>query len=539
MPIISNFPGDSVDKELINGKQEKITANGVLRGDGAGNVTAAEEAEVTLVELTASKENGVTTIKLGDADFATINDGFSPTVSIVPVAVAPGKPGKQSIFITDAQGQHSFTVTDGADGTPGVNGKKGTHGDSVSATVSDLATTEEKPAGGVSVSIETTTYLENGTSSASTSMFNIYNGTTAYQSAKKGGYSGTETEFNAALSIVDTKANKPRVLNLTLSTASWTGEDPYTQTVTIANGTENTKCDLTMNDTVYTQLCEDGVGYLIIENDGGVFTAKAKGAQPSADIDIQVTCTEIVPPPTLAVKGQLLNMNLDGTGDKQYRVLSMNGNIAKVLGMDDISTSQVYNATDKTGAFAGGTTGQLYADSDLDTYLNTTWYNTLSNTAKAAIRPESRTQGMYQHYTSPSTPNTPTYTYQYQYNWQDSEYRNADLTDSVLVGNRNVFALDLKDIYDYFGKVCITSNELMEMWTNQTSAVSDKHWGLMSTYKAGGSGGTSGGGGSASGVWTVNGVYGYLTSVGAAISCAVRPAFNIDLSKITFTEVSA
>ena len=117
--------------------------------------------------------------------------------------------------------------------------------------------------------------------------------------------------------------------------------------------------------------------------------------------------------------------------------------------MSDISTSQKYNATSKTGTFTNGTTGQLYAGSDLDIYLNTTWYNTLTSTVKAAIVPESRTQYMYQYYDKPNTPNTPTYTYQYQWNWSNSDYENANLTDSILIGNRNIFALDLKDIFDF------------------------------------------------------------------------------------------
>lgn len=135
--------------------------------------------------------------------------------------------------------------------------------------------------------------------------------------------------------------------------------------------------------------------------------------------------------------------------------------------------------------------------SDLDTYLNTTWYNTLTSTVKAAIVPESRTQYMYQYYDKPNTPNTSTYTYQYQYNWSDSDYENVNLTDSILIGNRNIFALDLKDIFDYFGKVCITSNELMELWTNQTSAVTGKYWWLSSADAGypGGAWGVFGGGG--------------------------------------------
>ena len=192
--------------------------------------------------------------------------------------------------------------------------------------------------------------------------------------------------------------------------------------------------------------------------------------------------------------------------------------------MSDISTSQKYNATSKTDTFTNGTTGQSYVGSDLDTYLNTTWYNTLTSTVKAAIVPEPRTQYMYQYYDEPNTPNTPTYTYQYQYNWSD--YENVNLTDSILIGNRNIFALDLKDIFDYFGKVCITSNELMKLWTNQTSAVSGKYWWLSSAdavYP-----------GSA---WFVSGGFGRLGSRVVGSAFAVRPAFNLDLSKINFTKV--
>lgn len=232
------------------------------------------------------------------------------------------------------------------------------------------------------------------------------------------------------------------------------------------------------------------------------------------------------PPAPLVAKGDLIKLDLDGNGDKQYRVLRINGNVVKLLGMSDISTSQAYNATSKTGTFTNGTTGQLYAGSDLDTYLNITWYNTLTSTVKAAIVPESRTQYMYQYYDAPNTPNTPTYTYQYQYNWSDSDYENADLTDSILIGNRNIFALDLKDIFDYFGKVCITSNELMELWTNQTSAVSGKYWWLSSARA-----------GSPVYAWGVTGVYGYLGGSGVGLAGAVRPAFNLDLSKINFTKV--
>lgn len=226
--------------------------------------------------------------------------------------------------------------------------------------------------------------------------------------------------------------------------------------------------------------------------------------------------------PEIPKKGSIVKMNLDGT-ERQYRVLSVNGNVCKVLGMWDDFTSK-YNETSTTTNF-NGTTAQKYEGSALDTYLNTTWYNTLSSEAKNAIVPENVVQYCYQYYDKPDTPNTPTYTYQYQYNWSDSDYENANKVGNVVVGNRNVFALDLKDIFDYIGKVCITSDELMTMFWNSTTKVSKYLW-LRSSYAV-----------NSSYAWYVYGNFGLLTGVGATSSRVVRPALNLDMSKIQYTLV--
>ena len=95
-------------------------------------------------------------------------DGFSPTVSILPVAVAPGKPAKQSICSTDAKGDHFCTVSDGADGAAGAKGDTGAPGSSVDAEVSDLAATEAHPNGGVQLNVTKTAYTASGQASTST-----------------------------------------------------------------------------------------------------------------------------------------------------------------------------------------------------------------------------------------------------------------------------------------------------------------------------------------------------------------------------------
>ena len=227
-------------------------------------------------------------------------------------------------------------------------------------------------------------------------------------------------------------------------------------------------------------------------------------------------------PPPIVPKGSLVKMNLDGT-ERQYRVLSVNGNVCKVLGMWDDFTSK-YNETSTTTTF-GSTTAQKYEGSTLDTYLNTTWYNTLSTEAKNAIVPENVVQYCYKYYDEPNTPNTPTYTYQYQWNWSDSDYDNVDNVGNVTVGERNVFALDLKDIFDYFGKVCITSNELMTLFFNQPTKVPKYPW-LRSSYA-----------GDSIYAWGVYGVSGLLSGDNVRSSYVVRPALNLNLNQVEFTVV--
>ena len=230
-----------------------------------------------------------------------------------------------------------------------------------------------------------------------------------------------------------------------------------------------------------------------------------------------------IPPFEPPAKGSIVKMNLDGT-ERQYRVLSVNGNVCKVLGMWDDFTSK-YNETSMTTDF-NGTIGQKYEGSTLDTYLNVTWYNILSSEAKNAIVPENVVQYCYKHYDEPNTPNTPTYTYQYQYDWSDSDYENADDVGNVTVGNRNVFALDLKDIFDYFGKVCITSDELMTLFWNSTAKVSKYPWLRSSTA------------GNSDYAWDVTGSYSCLGYHDVPISSVVRPALNLDMSKIQYELIS-
>ena len=84
-----------------------------------------------------------------------------------------------------------------------------------------------------------------------------------------------------------------RSSSLSLPTASWTGSDPYTQTVTLSDSAADTKVDIQPSEELYDQLVADNVGYLAIKNVDGALTAVAKGGKPSVDLTVQVTYNSV------------------------------------------------------------------------------------------------------------------------------------------------------------------------------------------------------------------------------------------------------
>lgn len=90
----ANKPISNATQAALNDKQSRITANGILKGDGTGNVTAAEETEVELVDITpdtigaASKEyvdsvaTGTTlSVTLASASWAGTAAPYTYTIS--------------------------------------------------------------------------------------------------------------------------------------------------------------------------------------------------------------------------------------------------------------------------------------------------------------------------------------------------------------------------------------------------------------------------------------------------------------------------
>lgn len=86
-----------------------------------------------------------------------------------------------------------------------------------------------------------------------------------------------------------------RAMSITFPAASWVdnGNEIFTQNVTVEGGTANTLVALQPSDGQFTLLIEDGVSFLKVDNNNGVFTAKSGSAAPSVDLTIQATLTEV------------------------------------------------------------------------------------------------------------------------------------------------------------------------------------------------------------------------------------------------------
>ena len=107
----------------------------------------------------------------------------------------------------------------------------------------------------------------------------------------------TMDNFNQRINETNTalqnKADTTKKTTVTLST-NWTGDaSPYTQSVTIAGTTSNSKVDLQPDATVIANMADNGVVALYIANDNGTLTAYAVGEKPTVALTIQATITEV------------------------------------------------------------------------------------------------------------------------------------------------------------------------------------------------------------------------------------------------------
>ena len=87
-------------------------------------------------------------------------------------------------------------------------------------------------------------------------------------------------------------AGTATVATVTLPVASWTGEGPYTQTVTVPGATANSQINITPSPDLLTAALDQGFS-LVFGNNGGTITAYAVGAQPTTELIVPVGIQEV------------------------------------------------------------------------------------------------------------------------------------------------------------------------------------------------------------------------------------------------------
>ena len=229
------------------------------------------------------------------------------------------------------------------------------------------------------------------------------------------------------------------------------------------------------------------------------------------------------PPPQpgkMPVKGDLISID-----EKQYRVLKIDNTIAEVVAM--------YNSTESQ-AFGSNNT---YKGNALDTYCNETFYGTLSATMKTAIVEKTFTQD---EWTQTSDAGIPIYNGTYVgFSTQSTINYTLGLSNAAydIAISRKCYALSIQDVIDYLevtttmtpANTTLTAANLWQMFWNQlTSPGSGNTYNILlsSAYRN-----------LSTQVFRVFGRDGEILDGGATGVASVRPAFQIDLSKIDFKEV--
>ena len=229
------------------------------------------------------------------------------------------------------------------------------------------------------------------------------------------------------------------------------------------------------------------------------------------------TYTGLIRPddPTMPSKGDIITMD-----SRQYRVLTITGTVAEVLAMYDASASQKF---DTNSSF-----NNTYAGKNIDTYCNSTFYSGLSAAMKTAIVDKTFTQDSWNWNSSVPTPSH--YTGKYGSNTYYLTLANAAFGTSI---TRHCYVLSVQDVLDYLNATTsmgisdttLTDTNIWKMFWNQTTSPGSTYPWLRSAFA------------SYSGyAFYVFGGYGFLGNNSVSTAYAVRPAFQIDLSKIEFTK---
>ena len=210
-------------------------------------------------------------------------------------------------------------------------------------------------------------------------------------------------------------------------------------------------------------------------------------------------------------KGDLIT--LDG---KEYRVLKTEGSVAEVLAMYNSTDSQKFDTSGKSN---------VYANSSLDVYLSQTFYNSLSTATQNAIVAKTFQQDSWYYGSKTDAIAKYNGTYQTTNNYTLS-LMSTTFGTSI---SRKCYVLSCQDVIDYLevttsmgaADTTLTSENVWRMFWNQTTSPSSTYLWLRSADSGYSSLAFS--------------VIGNLNSNIVDFTSAVRPAFQIDLNKISYT----
>lgn len=221
------------------------------------------------------------------------------------------------------------------------------------------------------------------------------------------------------------------------------------------------------------------------------------------------------PQSKMPVKGDLITIE-----DKQYRVLKINDSVAEVLAMYDAATSQDFDTSGNSN---------VYANSSLDVYLSQTFYNSLSTTMQNAIVAKTFQQDSWYEGTNESA------IAEYNGTYQTTNNYTLSLISTTFGASisRKCYVLSCQDVIDYLevttsmssADTTLTSENVWRMFWNQTSSPESIYPWLRSACSS-----------SAYTAFYVYGYNGYLTDDRIDSAHSVRPAFQIDLSKIAWSK---
>ena len=241
-----------------------------------------------------------------------------------------------------------------------------------------------------------------------------------------------------------------------------------------------------------------------------VVKLRAKGAgYGSSSFSNSVTVTK---GSAMPAKGDIITIET-----KQYRVLKTNGSLAEVLAMYNSTDSQVFGSNN------------TYAGSQLDTYCNSIFYGELSETIKSAIIDKSFRQDSWRW--SSTAPVNSHYTG--KYNSTKAYYLTLVNESYGTYITRHCYCLSVQDVLDYLDctpslditDTTLTDLNIWKMFWNVTVSQEGKFIWLRSAYP--------------SQNLTNLLLYGkgFIDNADVRGGHIVRPAFQIDLSKIEWTPV--